>query len=137
MISFKELIKDTLISDIPINHQHNLEILLAKVNEIRKAYNKPMYVSSGYRSRQKHLDIYRKKGFTDDKIPWGSQHLSGCAVDFSDPKKELQTWILNNIELIEQLDVFIEDFKHTPTWVHIQIHPFRSYRKDGSRFFIP
>lgn len=137
MVTFKELIKDLLITDIPIEHQHNLEQLLAKVNVIRKAYGKPMYVSSGYRLRQKHIDVYRKKGYTDDKIPFGSQHLSGLAVDFRDPKQELQTWILANLELIEQLDVFIEDFKYTPTWVHIQLRPFRSYKKGGSRFFIP
>lgn len=134
MIAFKELIKNTTLADIPIAHQHNLEELLKRINVIREAYGKPMTVTSGYRSLQDHLRIYSQKGITDrSKIPMASQHLSGCAVDISDPNKELQAWVLQNVALLEQVGLWCEAFEATPTWCHFQWKP----PKSGNRFFKP
>ena len=46
MITFKELLKGNSLSEIPINHQQNGEILLNKINIVRTAFGKPMTVSS-------------------------------------------------------------------------------------------
>lgn len=137
MITFKELIKNIQISDIPINHQHNLEELLKRMNLVRNAWAKPMTITSGYRTMQDHLRIYSeiasKKGieFDSKKVPMGSQHLSGCACDISDPKGELMSWCQANVPLLEQIGLWME--ADTKGWVHFQINPPRS----GNRFFKP
>lgn len=133
MVTFKELLSGNELSSVPINHQHNLEELLKRVNKLRSAYGKPMTVSSGYRSMQHHKDIYRSKGVPDSKIPMKSNHLYGRACDFADPKGELQAFITANIPLIEEIGLWFEAFSHTKGWVHCQIIPPAS----GTRFFIP
>lgn len=134
MITFNELIKGNFINDIPIEHQHNLEILLKRVNMVRAAYGKPMMVTSGYRSLQDHIRIYSMKGITDrSKIPMKSKHLYGQAVDFSDPKGELQAWCKANEALLVQAGLWMEDFSATPNWIHFQILPPAS----GKRWFLP
>lgn len=134
MITFNELIKGNSIADIPIEHQHNLEELLKKINMIRAKWGKPMTVTSGYRSMQDHLRIYSQKGITDQKkIPMQSNHLYGRAVDISDPKQELQKFLLANVSLLEEAGLWCEDFSATKTWVHLQINP----PKSGKRFYMP
>lgn len=133
MITFKELQGDNSLTDIPIAHQQNMQDLLVKVNKIRAAYNKPLIVTSGYRSMQDHLRIYRSKGVKDDKIPMKSAHLRGLACDLYDPKGELKKFILDNIKLLEDNGLYCEDFAYSPNWVHVQSVPPAS----GKRFFIP
>jgi len=138
MISFKELIKDIQLNDIPTKHQQNLSELLKKINVIRAAYAKPLIVSSGYRTMQDHLRIYSAKGITDkSKIPMSSRHLSGEAVDIYDPNQELQKWCLENLELIESVGLFLEDFSYCKNWVHFQSVPYGSWKPGKSRFFKP
>lgn len=130
----KELIKDTPISDISLEIQHNLEEVLLRINKIRTAYNKPMTVTSGYRTMQDHIRIYNAKGIMDlKKIPMQSRHLYGKAVDISDPNKDLQKWCLANIKMLEDVGLWLEDFSATPNWVHFQIEP----PKSGKRMFKP
>lgn len=134
MISMKELIKDTPISDISLDIQHNLEEVLLRINKIRTAYNKPMKVTSGYRTMQDHIRIYNRKGIMDPKkIPMQSKHLYGKAVDISDPNQDLQKWCLTNIKMLEDVGLWLEDFSATPNWVHFQIEP----PKSGKRMFKP
>lgn len=134
MIAFNELIKGSVLSDIPIQHQQNLDELLKRINVIRAAWGKPMLVTSGYRSLQDHLRIYSQRGITDrSRIPMASQHLSGEAVDISDPNKELQAWVLQNVALLEQVGLWCESFDSTVNWAHFQIRP----PKSGNRFFKP
>lgn len=134
MVSMKELIKDTPISDISLEIQHNLEEVLLRINKIRTAYNKPMTVTSGYRTMQDHIRIYNAKGIMDlKKIPMQSKHLYGKAVDISDPNKDLQKWCLANIKMLEDIGLWLEDFSATPNWVHFQIEP----PKSGKRMFKP
>jgi uncharacterized protein YcbK (DUF882 family) len=134
MIALKELLKGKDFSSLPQEHQSNLMLLLEKVNKVRIAYGRPMTVTSGYRSMQEHLDIYKRKGITDqNRIPMKSKHLYGQAVDISDPKKELQTWCKNNVKLLEEIGLWMEDFAYTSNWLHFQI----VQPKSGNRFFIP
>lgn len=135
MITFKELLKGTPLSEIPINHQQNGEILLKKINIVRAEYGKPMIPTSVYRTKQRQLDIYRAKGIPDSKIPMSSQHLSFEAVDISDPKGELYKWLQDNPEVLEKADMYVE--LGTVGWTHLQCRPFASYRPGGSRWFNP
>ena len=98
-----------------------------------------MSVTSGYRSEADHLRIYTEKAkkeckpFDKSKVPMGSQHLRGAAVDISDPNKELQSWCKENVKLLESAELWMEDFSATPNWCHFQIFA----PKSGNRFFKP
>lgn len=134
MISLEEILQGANFKELPHEVQHNLEILVERINIIRAEYGKPMKVSSGLRTMEKHLDIYKRKGITDKKkIPMKSKHLVGAAVDISDPKQVLQKWCFKNIESLKEAELWMEDFKATPTWCHFQIFP----PKSGKRFFLP
>lgn len=134
MIVLKELIKDQDFDNLDESIQSNLYELLNRVNKIRDAYGKPMMVTSGLRTMEHHLAIYAAKGITDrNKIPMKSNHLNGKAVDISDPKQELQAWVLQNVALLEKVGLWCESFTFTKTWVHFQtVAPL-----SGRRFFMP
>ncbi len=139
MITFKELVKNTPINDIPLTHQHNLEELLLRINKFRLVYGKPMSVTSGYRTMQDHIRIYSKinaervkNNLPEIKVPTKSSHLTGCAVDIYSPTSELMDFCKSNIELLEQIGLWIEDDISQPR-VHFQINPPLS----GNRFFKP
>lgn len=134
MITLAEILEGTDFNTLPKEHQDNLLILLEKINKIRTEFAKPMTVTSGYRSMAKHLEIYKKKGITDQsKIPMKSRHLSGAAIDIYDPNQVLQKWVLDNIKILEEVGLWCEDFSATPNWVHFQIISPAS----GKRFFKP
>lgn len=139
MITLKELIKDVKLDSLDIQIQWNIQLLLAKINKIRELYVKPMSITSGLRTKEDHLRIYKEKalkeGITFDlsKVPMASQHLVGAAVDIGDPKKDLQHWCLMNQDHLVSLQLWMEDFKATPTWCHFQIVA----PKSGKLFFSP
>lgn len=138
MISLKELIGSQDYNSLDKSIQDNLMDLLEKVNRIREAWGKPMIVTSGLRSMEDHLRIYRQKGITDlAKIPMKSKHLFGQAVDISDPKRELQAWCKQNESLLQSIGVWMESFDTTTNWVHFQIVPYGSYKPGKSLWFIP
>lgn len=113
--------------------QSNLEILHDKINMIRSAYGKPMIVTSGVRSIDDHKRIYKQKGIPDDKIPMGSRHLKGQAVDILDTDGKLADWCKNNESVLESAGLWLEDPSATIGWVHFQTEP----PKSGRRFFLP
>lgn len=135
MLSMEELLKDRAkLQDLPADQQQNLKTLLERINKIRSAWNKPMSVTSGYRTMEDHLRIYKEKGITDQsKIPMKSKHLVGAAVDISDPNKELQQWCKSNEQILKDAQLWMEDFSATPNWCHFQISPPAS----GKRWFLP
>lgn len=138
MISMRELLSGNLISDVPLDHQRNLEELQRRLNVIRAKWAKPMIVTSGYRGLQHHIDIYRglarKKGipFSQMKVPLKSRHLSGQAADISDPDGSLHDWCKENERLLEEVGLWCEE-KDSEKRVHFQIVPPGS----GKRFFLP
>lgn len=62
-----------------------------------------------------------------------SKHKKGLAVDVYDPEGELDEWCTKNVKILEELGLYLESSKYTPTWCHIQCEPPGS----GRRFFIP
>lgn len=135
MISTKELLSGNIITDLSIEQQHNLEDLKAKLNIVRLAWNKPMIITSGFRTIYQHRLIYSKQG--NDKPPMGSSHLIGCGADCYDPYRTLQLWCEHNQDLIRKTGLWMEDFKHTPTWVHFQSKPYKSFKEGKSLWFTP
>lgn len=134
MITLNEL---GYYKDMDLEHYNNLLKLSEKINKLRETYGKPLRVTSGYRSLEKHLSIYAAKGITDQKkIPMQSRHLSGLAVDLvpvKEPIEDFHKWIEDNVELLEEIGLWLEDFKYSKTWAHFQIVA----PKSGKRFFVP
>lgn len=96
-----------------------------------------MVVTSGLRSMEDHLCIYREKAakegvaFDESKVPKKSLHLFGAAVDIWDPHGELMDWCVKNEKRLEQIQLWVE--AGTRGWVHFQIYAPNS----GKRFFKP
>jgi hypothetical protein len=138
MISLGELLSGNDPKTLPQEHLNNLAVLLDKVNQVRTAWNKPMTVSSGYRSLAHHLAIYAAKGITDRAhIPMHSKHLYGQAVDIADADGSLETWCRANETLLRSIGLWMEDFGTTTTWVHFQCVPYGSFKPGGSLWFMP
>lgn len=133
MIQMDELLKGAKLEDQTPEIQANLAILLQRVNNIRIGWARPMTVTSGLRTRADQLRIYNAKGITDEsKIPWGSMHLKGGAVDIYDPGLVLTKWLKeNNSQRLVDAQLWCEE--GNSDWVHFQIVP----PKSGSRWFYP
>lgn len=122
--------------------EKNQKELLIRINKLRAAWGKPMIGTSGVRSAEEHVNIYRKKAekagqvFDITKVPMLSKHLFGAAWDVSDPKGELYAFCQKDKEkALEDADLWVE--KDTKGWVHFQMLPYGSYKKGKSRFFKP
>lgn len=121
--------------NFPVNEEQkaNLEILLERMNQIRQLYGKPMVITSGLRSLDDHLRIYREMGVIDQsKIPMKSKHLIGAACDVLDTDGSLMKWCRANVTHLETIGLWIEDDSSVPR-VHFQIQAPSS----GNRFFKP
>ena len=103
--------------------------LLRRINAL--GFEPPMCLSSALRSKKVHQRIYEEKGVPADKIPWGSSHLYGKAVDVADPKNLLKDFLAKNVDKLEWNGLWCEAFSHTPGWVHFDMAPKKR------RFFIP
>jgi uncharacterized protein YcbK (DUF882 family) len=106
-----------------------LLVLLEKLNKIRAIYGKPMIVNSGLRSQEQQGELITSGKSSAVK----SKHLTGQAADIRDVDGSLKSWVLMMMPLMEEVGLWIEDFKATPTWVHFQSVP----PKSGKRIFIP
>jgi uncharacterized protein YcbK (DUF882 family) len=133
MISMEELLnKKYKLEDQSLEIQGNLKTLLVRVNKIRVLWGKPMTVTSGLRTMEDHLRIYKAKGITDvSKIPMKSKHLYGQAVDISDPVLALTAWLKKDKTILEKAELWCEE--GNKNWVHFQIVP----PKSGVRWFLP
>ncbi len=128
MISKQELLKGR---DLQFPHDYtdvvsaNLDALLIPLNKIREAYGQPMLVDSGWRPPS--INAATPGAATHSK------HMSGLACDIADPNGQVLAWVLQNLDLMKQLNIYMEDFRWTPTWVHFQLGGPAS----GKRIFVP
>lgn len=115
----------------------NLQTLLDRVNKVRAAWGKPMTVTSGLRTMEDHLRIYREKAekagvpFDESKVPMKSKHLIGAAVDIADGGLIITAWLKANPDALEDAELWCE--AGNSNWVHFQCIPPTS----GNRWFIP
>lgn len=139
MITFKEILGKTPISEVDIAYQHNIEELVKRLNIIRTKRGLPMIVTSGFRSMFDHKRIYselnakrRSQNLPELKIPMSSEHLRGNAADISDPDGSLHAWCKANESILEEVGLWCEE-KDSQARVHFQTKP----PKSGKRFFYP
>jgi hypothetical protein len=63
-----------------------------------------------------------------------SKHVTAEAIDLRDGRgRALARWCLRNLDKLEELGLWMEDPRWTPTWVHLQMVPPRS----GNRVYVP
>lgn len=62
-----------------------------------------------------------------------SKHITAEACDIYDPERKLAQWCLHNLDKLAECELWCEDFRWTPTWVHLQRIP----PKSGKRVYIP
>lgn len=128
MITLKELLKNrekVYPNDYTEEVQKNIADLLIKINIIRQAWGNPMIVTSGWRPKEinEHTPGAAKN----------SKHILGLAVDIADKDGSLYRWLLNNVNILERAELWVETKTCCPTWVHFQSTPPLS----GRRFFDP
>ncbi len=123
----------------------NCRLTIALISSFEDLLGLKFECTSGLRSIEKHCEIYKKLQAQDiankkppRPIPMGSQHLKGNAIDFicpTFPITDLQGIFLSDevLDLAEEKGAWFEDFKWTPTWIHIQRLPPAS----GKRYFRP
>lgn len=114
---------EELTEEIMANAQRTVE----RVNDLLRRANRSDIdtVRSGW----------RPKAVNDStaNAATGSRHLTGHAVDLPDNDRTLATWIADNLDELEAVGLWAEDFRWTPTWVHVQTVPPRS----GKLVYVP
>jgi hypothetical protein len=128
MISKDELLKgrdQQYPNDYTQEISDNLDQLLIPMNQVRTAWAKPMIVNSGWRPPE--INASTPGAATHSK------HMIGLAVDIADPDGSLWAWVLQNLSTMQQLNLFFEDKRWTPGWVHFQLGGPAS----GHRIFVP
>lgn len=142
VLTMRELLSGNKLEDQLPGTQANLNNLLAVMNKFRVIYGYAMVVTSGLRTLDHHLDIYKdlakQKGipFDQSKVPMGSQHLRGAAVDIEDKDGKLYQFCQDNLNILEDLGLWIE-MKDTQKRVHFQIIKYGSWVPGKTRFFNP
>lgn len=142
VLTMMELLSGNKLEDQTPEIQANLNTLLIVMNKFRAIYGKAMEVTSGIRTLEHHIQIYkdlakqRGKPFDQSKVPMGSQHLKGCAVDISDKDGKLYQFCQDNVALLETLGLFCEVKDDQPR-VHFQIVKYGSWVPGKTRFFKP
>lgn len=131
-MTLKELLSGHSLEDLPKEDQDNIFVLLERISRFRDIYGLPMRVTSGYRSIEDHIRIYQAINVPLSKVPLGSKHLRGAAVDIYDGNGLLMKYCKSNSHLLEDIGLWCEDKDPRPR-VHFQIYPPSS----GLRFFIP
>jgi hypothetical protein len=111
-------------NDLTLEVDDNATKLLEAVNTFLANYQPMLLVSSGWRPKTHNTKIGGAPS---------SNHIKGLAIDIKDTDNRVFQYVLQNLKLAEQLGLYFEDKRWTPTWVHIQlVKP-----KSGKRIFVP
>jgi Peptidase M15 len=124
-IDAKKVLKNRILPENLTTFQlSNLNQLIERVNALLADYPHSVEVSSGYRSAALNASLPNSGA--------KSWHLQCAAVDLAD-KPGLLQYILERLQECADIGLWLEDPRHTPTWIHLQIYPPSS----GRRVFVP
>lgn len=110
--------------ELPDGIISNLMELRIRLNKLGFGFKPPRILSCAYRSPEHNTLVGGAKK---------SNHLTGCACDIIDSDGKLKKYLRSHQSLLEEFDLYAEDFDSTPTWVHLQTNP----PKSGNRVFKP
>lgn len=120
MISRAEILKG---EPCPSGCEANLNYLLECINKLRLLWNKPMIVTSGYRT------VLHNKAIGGAKL---SNHVTCRALDIQDLDGSLKAFCrLNDYKALIDCNLYMESGDSTLTWAHFQT------KSTSKREFIP
>jgi hypothetical protein len=123
-VSFDEIVGQHDVSGINRDVMKNLYTLGIIINRLREYVNRPFVLTSGYRPAEHN----KKIGGAPN-----SAHVTGQAVDIADKDGSLGQYFIQNPQVLNLFDIYIESPTMTPNWVHVSIKPTNS----GIRIFNP
>lgn len=108
-------------SEVDAVTMRNLRDLCAKLNKL--GFTPPRTATSCLRSLQDQKRI--------NPSAMGSSHLYGAAVDIGDADGKLKAWLqtTSGKKALVECGLWAEDYKSTPTWVHLQIYAPGSFNR--------
>lgn len=113
-------------SEMTSEIEDNAEGLLSRVNDLLAAMGMPdRAVRSGWRPQEVNDATANAAA--------NSRHMTGEAVDLDDPDRSLARAIMLEVDVLTHFNLYMEDSRWTPTWVHLQSVPPHS----GRRVFVP
>jgi hypothetical protein len=125
MISMQELLQGhSTVEALDPTLLANAQELLVRLNKFRTIYGIPMVVTSGYRPPEYNTKIGGAKD---------SAHCFCMACDFKDDDGKLFEFIKQNQNILEDCNLYMEDPRWCPNWIHLQSRIIPS----GNRIFCP
>jgi len=111
--------------DLTAEVEENAKKLLQKVNALLFELKiTTIKISSGWRPETLNAKVGGAKK---------SNHITGCAIDLSDPNEELDNLFQKNLKILEKYGLYLEHPDSTKGWSHLQfVAP-----KSGNRVFKP
>ena len=103
----------------------NLTTLIERCSLVFQGLRMPLIVSSGYRSPAINAAV---PGSAKRSL-----HMECAALDIRDVDGRVRDYVLANLALLKQAQLWLEDPRWTPIWIHLQIYA----PKSGKRVFIP
>ena len=103
----------------------NAEETIDKANQLLERFGETRKVNSGWRP----ASINKSTVGAAPK----SKHMECLAIDLEDKDGSLDAWCLENLEVLQEIGLWLESPDATPNWCHVQIVPPRS----GNRVFKP
>lgn len=103
----------------------NARDTLRRVNRLLRRAGLMRKVTSGWRPATVNATV--------PGAAHGSKHISCIAVDLEDRDGALDAWCMANLDVLEELGLWLEHPDATPDWCHLQTQPPRS----GNRVFEP
>lgn len=103
----------------------NAEEMVEKANELLQRFGETRKVNSGWRPAAIN-------NATIGAAP-KSKHMTCEAIDLEDKDGTLDAWCLENLDVLQEIGLWMESPEATPDWCHLQITPPRS----GNRVFKP
>ncbi len=99
---------------LSVDEEVNLHNLLIAVNALQDLWGSQFVINSGRR-------------LAPVATPFGtathSAHMVTAAVDIKDSAQLISKWLEVHTDILEQLGLYMEDPKFTPTWCHVQVRP--------------
>lgn len=111
-----------VFSPLSQEQRENLVRLLHALNELQALWGSDFTITSGYRPASINSGVGGAKK---------SSHLNCQAADIKDTDGLIGQWLEKNVDILENLGLYLEKPSYTKGWCHVQIRPTKN------RVFIP
>ena len=128
MITLKEYFQgrdEQFANELTSELRVNAEVTVARVNALLSHFGQDRIVNSGWRPRAVNSATLG--------AAIKSKHMTCEACDLQDADGDLDDWCMDNLQILEELRLWLEHPASTKGWTHVQIVP----PKSGKRVFYP